>query len=219
MPKPNRPIGVIVGLSVLMVASASAAAFLAWVMPSASPPASVNSAKPPVSVTQPLIPQPTATNDVLKPKAPQVLVPAPEQLIRVYWLKPVGNQWNLVAVPLSVETSDRPESLLKVAVNHLLTSPPEGNLTTTIPQGTQLKDLKVQADGIHVDLSPSFNAAGGSTGTTGRIAQLLYTVTSLNPEAPVWLSIAGKQLESLGGEGLMLEQPLTRQSFERDFRF
>ncbi len=214
MPERTRPIGVIVGLSVLVVASASAAAFFAWVMPSAPPPATVNSAKPPNSGASPLTPQPTATNNALKSTAPKVLEPVREQMIQVYWLKTTGTQWSLVAVPLAVKAIDRPEGLLNAAVNHLLISPPDGNLTTTIPQGTQLKSLKIKADGIHVDLSKAFNGAGGSTGTTGRIAQLLYTVTSLNPEAPVWVSIEGKRLEALGGEGLMLDQPLTRKNFE-----
>ena len=225
MPDPihRRPIGVVIGLSLLVVASASTAAFLAWVMPPAPPPATlVNSGKPANPLTQPLTPNPTATNSALPsttPKvAPQGMVPAHGQTIQVYWLKDSGQQWNVVAVPMQLKSGDRPDVILNAAVSHLLTSTPDGNLTTTIPQGTQLNSLKVQADGIHVDLSKVFKAAGGSTGTVGRVAQILYTVTSLNPESPVWLSVEGKRLESLGGEGLMLEQPLTRQSFERDFK-
>jgi spore germination protein GerM len=218
MPERIRPIGIVVGLSVLMVASASTAALFAWLMPRSQPPVPVNSGKPTDPLAQPLTPKPAATPNPLKSTAPKVLVPVQEQRIQVYWLKAVGNQWSLVAVPLPVKASDRPEDLLNAAVNHLLTSQPDRNLTTTIPEGTQLKSLKVESNGIHVDLSQSFKTSGGSTGTTGRVAQLLYTVTSLNPNAPVWLAVEGKQLESLGGEGLMLEQPLTRQSFDRDFK-
>jgi spore germination protein GerM len=53
-----------------------------------------------------------------------------------------------------------------------------------------------------------------------RVAQILYTATSINPQAPVFLSIAGKPLNDnypLGGEGLTLEYPLTRQQFNQDF--
>lgn len=54
-----------------------------------------------------------------------------------------------------------------------------------------------------------------------RVAQVLYTAaSSLNPQAPVFLSIEGKPLNNdypLGGEGLILEYPLTRQQFKQDF--
>jgi len=44
---------------------------------------------------------------------------------------------------------------------------------------------------------------------SSRVAQVLYTATSLQPNAKVWIDIEGKPLEVLGGEGLLLEQPLT----------
>jgi spore germination protein GerM len=52
---------------------------------------------------------------------------------------------------------------------------------------------------------------------TGRVAQILYTATSLQPTAKVWIDVEGKPLETLGGEGLELKQPLTRQGFEQNF--
>lgn len=224
MSERTRPIGVVVGLSLLAVASASTAAFVAWMMPRTPPAVTSDSAKPSLPQTPPLKPNPAATNNALQAQpqvtpqaAPPAIVPS-EPTIQVYWLQDSGQQWSLVAVPLALAATDQPAGLLSAAVNHLLNSPPDNNLTTTIPEGTKLNSLKVQADGIYVDMSKSFQAAGGSTGTTGRVGQILYTVTSLNPDAPVWLSVDGNRLESLGSEGLMLEQPLTRASFERDFQ-
>jgi spore germination protein GerM len=106
---------------------------------------------------------------------------------------------------------------LSGAIEELLAGPKNATVTTTIPPETKLRSLIVKDDGIHIDLSKDFTQGGGSTSMTGRLGQVLYTATSLNPNAKVWVSVEGQPLETLGGEGLMLDQPLTRESFKRDF--
>ncbi len=53
-----------------------------------------------------------------------------------------------------------------------------------------------------------------------RVAQVLYTATSIDHEALVYLSIEGIPINEkypLGGEGLLLRYPLTRLQFNQDF--
>jgi spore germination protein GerM len=128
----------------------------------------------------------------------------------------VGGELKPIAVPIKLKSDDRAETTLTAAIETLLIETPDKTLTSVIPEGTQLRSLKVKPDGIHIDLSQSFTTGGGSASMMGRVAQILYTATSANPDAPVFLSVEGKLLETLGGEGLMLEQPMTRQEFEKE---
>jgi hypothetical protein len=92
-----------------------------------------------------------------------------------------------------------------------------GKEVSTIPATTKLISTSVKSDGIHIDLSKEFMEGGGSTSMQGRLAQILYTATERNPKARVWITIEGKKLETLGGEGIEVKQPLTRKSFQEDF--
>ncbi len=138
---------------------------------------------------------------------------------QVYWLQTTNNQITLVAVSLSRLPQSSETATLTAALNYLLANPQWINLRSTIPAGTRLLSLQVQPDGIHVNLSQEFALGGGTTSMTYRVAQVLYTVTSLDPTAPVYLTVEGKLLDQdhpLGGEGIILSQPLTRQQFLKD---
>ncbi len=155
----------------------------------------------------------------IKPSLPDTTQPSPSQhTAQTYWLKGAGKQFELVPIPNPQTASNQPTySPLEAAFNRLLAGPPDTALSSTIPKGTKLRSVKIEQDGVHVDLSQEFTTGGGSTSMTGRVAQVLYTATSLQPAAKVWINVEGKPLEYLGGEGLELDQPLTRRSFEHNF--
>ncbi|MBW4553392.1 MAG: GerMN domain-containing protein [Aphanocapsa sp. GSE-SYN-MK-11-07L] len=142
--------------------------------------------------------------------------------LEIYWLQ--ANQGSLKFSPTLIKLSDldpgdrTPASVLKAGLERLLAGPANPNLTTTIPIGTQLNSLKVESDGVHLDLSKEFLSGGGSVSMQGRLGQIIYTASSLDPKAKVWVSIAGEPLKVLGGEGLEVQQPMTRQLFEQDFQ-
>ena len=75
----------------------------------------------------------------------------------------------------------------------------------------------MSSKGVYLNLSDAFTQGGGSESMMGRLGQILYTASSVDPNMPVWISVEGKLLETLGGEGLMLEQPITRQWFKENF--
>lgn len=140
---------------------------------------------------------------------------------QVYWLKSNQNKLTLVAKSLPSDSSaSTPQQILTIAVQNLLSAKPSGDLSSTIPKGTKLLNLQVRADGVHVDLSPEFRSGGGSTSMIYRVAQVIYTATSLDPNQKVFISVGGQSIDNnhpLGGEGLILQQPTTRDRFAADF--
>ncbi len=150
-------------------------------------------------------------------KSPQPLQPSTEGKVQVYWLNDVNNQIELVASSVKLDVGEEPAEILKGAFGKLLAGPSDPAVATTIPEGTKLRRLYLETNGVHVDLSQEFTTGGGSASMTGRLAQVLYTASSLDPEANVWVEVEGERLEVLGGEGLLLEQPLTRKNFEQNF--
>ena len=139
-----------------------------------------------------------------------------EQTANIYWLRSKENRFDLVPQPLKIAAT-QPDQVLETAFKTLLAGPPQGTDSTTIPQGTQLLGLKAENNDVHVNLSENFTTGGGSTSMIGRIGQVVYTATSLNPQAKVYIEVNGKPLEVLGGEGVELEQPLTRESFQKNY--
>ncbi|OCQ88932.1 hypothetical protein BCD64_04095 [Nostoc sp. MBR 210] len=148
--------------------------------------------------------------------APEVAAIQPQ----TYWLKFDNNQIHLVPQPVKVKAGVTSEEALKLAFTYLLTTPKTAELITTIPAGTKLLDMRITQTGIYINLSPEFSQGGGSTSMAYRLAQVIYTATSIDPTAKVFVSVSGKPIDTdhpLGGEGLILRQPITRRQFAEDF--
>ncbi len=147
--------------------------------------------------------------------------PAPtnEKQATVYWLEPSGTSFNLVPQGIQVQADiNQPSEFLEAAFNSLLAGPTEGSSgSSAIPKETRLLGIKAEGDEVRVNLSDDFQFGGGSAGMIGRVGQIVYTATALNPNAKVYLELNGEQIEVLGGEGLELEQPLTRENFTKNF--
>jgi spore germination protein GerM len=144
---------------------------------------------------------------------------AKERTAEIYLLKDTGKNFELVALPVEVTaTKDKPNEFLEAAFNSLLTAKSDGDTSSVIPSGTKILDVKVENDAVRVDLSNEFTSGGGSASIAGRVGQVVYTATSLNNNARVYINVNGKELDILGGEGLELEQPLTRESFKKNYQ-
>ncbi|MGB3761384.1 MAG: GerMN domain-containing protein [Rivularia sp. (in: cyanobacteria)] len=173
-----------------------------------------------INQTPPDLGNPSAGNGSLAPNPADT--PPPENTQKkaeVYWLEPSGTSFNLVPQGIQVQADiNKPSEFLEAAFNSLLAGPTEGSGgSSAIPQGTKLLGIKAEGDEVRVNLSDDFQFGGGSAGMIGRVGQVVYTATALNPNAKVYLELNGEQIEVLGGEGLELEQPLTRENFMKNF--
>lgn len=192
----NRtPLGLIAAVSAALLTAGGGAGWLAWNYFTSTP---------------------TSAPTTVSPSS-QAVLPTTADKAQVYWLNTVNNKIEVVPSSITVKPTNNKRDIVEAALNRLLLGPINQELATTIPKGTKLKEVSLKADGIHVDLSKEFTTGGGSTSMTGRVAQILYTATTLEPTNKVWIKVEGKPLEVLGGEGLELDQPLTRENFKKNF--
>jgi len=135
--------------------------------------------------------------------------------LAVYWIESSKNK--LIAVPIAVKAKSNDEAISSV-INMLITEkPPETELYSAIPESTKVLSSTSKNKEIRIDLSKDFTKGGGSASMQGRIIQVLYTATTLEPDAKVYLSVEGKPLKYIGGEGLEVPQPMTRKDFALEF--
>lgn len=199
--RPNRiSPGVIAAVSAAVIAVTAGVAFFGSKSDKNNP--------PPVAIPVPERVQPQPSNNRL----------ADEQNAQIYWLQDTGTGLKLVPQTVQVKAVGKsPNQVLEGAFQQLLAGPTEGTDSTTIPKGTKLLSVKQASDGIHVNLSEEFTSGGGSSSMMGRVGQVVYTATALDQNAKVYIEVNGEPLEVLGGEGLELEQPLTRESFDKNY--
>lgn len=210
--QPRRfPVGIAVTVATLIAAGSATAYFTQRHAQNSNPTPPIAQSQPnPAAQTVPPAPPQNPTEAPSQPASPTV-----EKTAQIYGLRDRATDLELAPVLIKVKSEDRPEAQLTAAMNALLNGTFDKSITSAIPEGTQLRSLKVKPDGIYVDLSKSFVSGGGSATMQGRLAQVIYTATSLNPTAPVYLFVEGKPITSLGGEGLEVSQPMTRSQLEQ----
>ena len=90
----------------------------------------------------------------------------------------------------------------------------DAGLATAIPAGTRLLGLDIDNAAATVDLSAEFGGGGGSLSMQARVAQVVHTLTQFTTVEAVAFRVEGEPVEALGGEGLVLSDPVDRADFE-----
>ncbi len=114
-------------------------------------------------------------------------------------------------------SADVDGSKLKFSVYALVNGPkPEEKqkgVYSEIPNSAQVINISEQHDRVIVNLNSSFVNGGGADSLYKRLYQLIKTV-KLNSDLPVYLYIDGQKADVVGGEGIIINQPLSNSSLE-----
>ena len=106
----------------------------------------------------------------------------------------------------------RDDSIVDASLRELFLGPTKKEelkgIMTEIPVGTRLIKVEESPDEILIDLSTQFLTGGGSATMQLRYLQLYKTLKKIAPGKTLYLNVDGKNLKTIGGEGLEITQPL-----------
>jgi len=109
------------------------------------------------------------------------------------------------------------KSCFEYAIKELVKAPTKWEkskgFTSEIPSGTKVLSVRESANSIMIDLSSDFETGGGAESTYMRVKQIIKTANS-NSSTPTYLYINGRQTNVIGGEGIMIKQPLNERSLD-----
>jgi germination protein M len=87
-------------------------------------------------------------------------------------------------------------------------------MSSSIPKGTALLGLNIKNGIATVDLSKEYASGGGSLSMMTRLAQMVFTLTQFPTVKGVSFKLDGKPIDVLGGEGIIIDHPMTRADYE-----
>ena len=153
----------------------------------------------------PLLPKPEETQQET-PK--EVEKPVEKVYVNVYFIGQNGNEEVYKAVD---------GSKIKFAMQSLISGPKQNEkakgVYTEIPAGTKIISINESADKVIINLNSTFEQGGGTESIYKRLYQIIKTAKR-NTTKPVYLYIDGNKAEVIGGEGIMITQPLNENSLE-----
>lgn len=140
-----------------------------------------------------------------------------KEYVNVYFIGKNEHNEEVYKAVKRVYNKDVDGSKIRYSVNCLIRGPrPEEKqkgVYTEIPQSSQIINITETSDKVVVNLNSAFVNGGGTESLYKRLYQLIKTV-KLNTNLPVYLFIDGQRADVVGGEGIMLSQPLSNSSLD-----
>ncbi len=140
-----------------------------------------------------------------------------DQYVNIYFIGKNENNEEVYKAVKRVYNKEVDGSQIRFAVNALIKGPkPEERakgVYTEIPSDSEVINISELSDKVVVNLNSAYVTGGGTDSLYKRLYQLIKTV-KLNSKLPVYLFIDGQRADVVGGEGIMLSQPLSNSSLE-----
>ena len=157
-----------------------------------------------------------------KTETPEPNTQKPEQsvdkvYVNVYFIGQNDNKEEVYKAVNRQYDKDIDGSKIKFAIQALISGPNEKErakgVYTEIPAGTKIISINETADKIILNVNSNFEQGGGTESIYKRLNQIIKTAKR-NTAKPVYLYIEGNKAEVIGGEGIMITQPLNEKSLE-----
>ncbi len=191
-------------------------------IPQTNQPAPAAPASEPLSPTSPTTTSPANASPAANvpsttaPGAPAPLSAPASRVATLYFVKiEEDGTISRHEVKRTVSASDAP---LTDALNALFAGPSEAEirsgLVSLIPRGTKLLGATVRGSTATINVSDAFMYNRYAVeGFSAQLRQIVYTATAFASIQDVQFLIEGKQKDYLGGEGVYIGKPLSRNSF------
>ena len=140
----------------------------------------------------------------------------PKEMVIIYFISvdKNGSSW----FTKSIRPLPEGQSKISYAIKGLIKGPQKAErangVYSEIPSGTKLLSIKETADNVIINLSDDFQYGGGADSLYSRVKQLIKTSLANSPDKKVYLYLEGKQANVIGGEGIMINQPLSENSLD-----
>lgn len=140
-----------------------------------------------------------------------------DQYVNIYFIGKNENNEEVYKAVKRVYNKEVDGSQIRFAVNSLIKGPKTEErakgVYTEIPADAEVINISELSDKVVVNLNSAYVTGGGTDSLYKRLYQLIKTV-KLNSKLPVYLFIDGQRADVIGGEGIMLSQPLSNSSLD-----
>ena len=144
-------------------------------------------------------------------------VEKPKEYVNVFFIGQNANKEEVYKAVNREFDKDVDGSKVKFAIQALISGPKDkekaNGVYSEIPAGTRIISINETSDKVIINLNSAFENGGGTESLYKRLFQLIKTAKR-NTTKPVYLYINGSKVEYIGGEGIMITQPLNENSLD-----